>query len=553
MAHIRRPLRLRTYGLAALLGALVCSTAVVAPPDSAVAAEPVSISGVIMDSDGSTAGGQHIEAYLPDGGRGWGTLASWDQADLGGEFQLGGLEAGREYRLRINWSTCCGALSTAPSFPGFVTDDPVDTMTQEPGLAGLFVPGPTGLTGLTLRLERSTTMTGRVMTQDGTPLPGIKLNILADTDQRDIFRYGSHLFTSQAFSAADGTFRAEGLEYIGEELRGYFVRPDIPDAHSAYVGPDPSSGLVPVDQARIFAPVREGITGVDIVIPQVRLPADQILLGRPISATGDLRERARGEIMAVGSGTLSVFTIGRPDGVITDSLAVRTGFEDERVYAPGDWGGAALDWLENSNPADSHFERYDDIVTVDDRGDMYLYEGDGHSSLRAPERIGWGWSDYRVIPVGDLDGAPHGAGRPDLLAIDNDGFLKLYRGDGNGGFLWPYPRVGNGWKGFDLYSAGDLNLDGRNDILSVDARGDLWMYAGNGDGTFQMRKKVGNGWGTYTLASGADIDGYDVEGWGSVKSAADIVGRDDATGDLYLYSGLGNGMFATKRLIATGW
>lgn len=534
------------WGLLALVAALALSGTVASPGSPAAAADTVSISGVIMDSDGSTAGRQWIEAYLPDGGPGWGTLASYARAELGGEFQLAGLEAGREYRLRINWSNCCGALSTEPSFPGFVTNDPVDTMTQEPGLAALFTPGPSGISGLTVRLEPATSMTGRVVTQDGTPLPDVVVGIYADTDQRDIYRYGSHLFTTSAISAADGTFRADGLEYIGEELRGYFVDPSVPGTHTAYVGSDPSSGLVPIDQARIFAPVPEGITGVDIVIPQVRLPAEQILLGRPISATGD----GFGEIMAVGSGTLSVFSIGLPDGIVTDSLAIRTGFEDERVYAPGDWGGVALDWIENVNPGWSHFERYDDIVTVDDRGDMYLYEGDGHSSLREPRRIGWGWSGYRVIPVGDISGDYV----PDLLAIDPKGDLMLYRGDGEGGFLWPPRQVGNGWIGYELYSAGDLNRDGRNDILSVDSRGDLWMYAGFGDGTFATRVKVGNGWGTYTLAAGADLDGYnDDTGYHSVKTEADIVGRDDATGDLYLYSGLGNGFFDTKRLIATGW
>jgi hypothetical protein len=86
----------------------------------------------------------------------------------------------------------------------------------------------------------------------------------------------------------------------------------------------------------------------------------------------------------------------------------------------------------------------------------------------------------------------------------------------------------------------------------VDSVGDLYMYAGNGDGTFQWRKKVGWGWGTYTLAAGADIDGHYVEGR-YVQEAADIVGRDDATGNLYLYSGRGDGTFPTKRLIATGW
>lgn len=536
-------------GRIALLGALASAMTMVAPPIAAVAADSVSVSGVLVDTEGRPAGYQYVEAYSPDGGAGWGTFAGSDRAEINGGFQIGGLEAGREYRLRVNWSSCCDALSTTPSFPGFLTDDAVDTMTQEPGLAALFVPGPGGLDGVTFRLEPSTTMTGRVTTQDGVPLQGVQLSILADTDRRDIFRYGSHLFTSSAVSAADGTFRAEELEFIGEELRGYFISASIPGRHTGFVGSDPSSGLVPVDQARIFESRPEGITGVDIAIPEVRLPADQILLGPPISATGD----GYGEIMAVGAGTLSVFTIGPTDAVITNSLAVRTGFEDERIYAPGDWGGEALDWIENIDPEASHFEYYDDIVTVDEVGDMYLYEGDGHGSLREGERIGWGWSEYRVIPAGDLDSAPHEGGKPDLLAIDRNGDLWLYRGDGNGGFLWPPQRVGNGWVGFDLYSAGDLNRDHRNDILSVDSHGDLWAYFGNGNGTFQWPKKVGNGWGTYTLAAGADIDGHQ-DGTGSyVKTEADIVGRDDGTGDLYLYSGLGDGMFDTKRLIATGW
>ena len=80
------------------------------------------------------------------------------------------------------------------------------------------------------------------------------------------------------------------------------------------------------------------------------------------------------------------------------------------------------------------------------------------------------------------------------------------------------------------------------------------MYAGLGNGTFATRTKVGDGWGTYTLAAGADLDGYYTDdGYRAVNVQADIVGRDDANGNLYLYSGLGNGTFADKRLIGTGW
>lgn len=536
-------------GLLASLGVLVLALTLTAPLVPAAAAGTVSISGVIVDSAGVRAAGQNVAAYLPDGGAGWGKRVSATNAAADGTFRLTGLEAGRKYRLRTEWSDCCAPENLKPSFSGFATKDPVNSMTREPALAGLFTPGTSGLTGVTFRLEPSTVMTGRVVRQDGTPLAGVELDILAHTTQRDIYRYGSHVFASQAVSKADGTFRATGLEYLGSELLGHFVRVTTPNGHQAFVGSD-TSGLVPVDQARIFAKSSTGTSGVKVMVPNVKRPVEQVVLGRPLTATGD----RYGEIIAVGSGTLSVFSLSRSTGKVGTSYALRTGFGDEQVYAPGDWGGVARDWLENENPAYSHFEYYDDLVSVDTRGDMWLYEGDGHATLRKPKRIGWGWSGYRVIPVGDVSGDYI----PDLLAIDRDGYLKLYRGDGKGGFLYPYPRIGNGWKGFDLYSAGDLNRDGRNDILSVDSSGRLWMYAGNGvgsrgNGTFAMRKQVGSGWGAFTVGAGADIDGYYKEGYGDVNGAADIVGRKDATGELFLFSGRGDGGFKAAKLIATGW
>jgi hypothetical protein len=543
VAPVRRPFRLRTHGLAALLGALVLSALVVAPPDSAVAAGPVSISGVLFDSTGATAGREHIEAYLPDGGPGRGTLASWDQADLGGEFQLDGLEAGREYRLRINWS---GELSSAPSFQGFVTNDPVDRMTQDPSRAALFVPGASGLTGVELRVEPATAISGHLRTPDGTPVEGVQVDVMIAADYNDLDKNLGRIPMEYGTSDGDGAFRVLELEYLGDGIHGYVVRVDTPGKYSGYVGDDPSMGLVPLDQARRFPPGPEQITGLDIVLPQVHLPTDQIILGPRIAPyKGGSPGGSQGQIMAVGAGTLSVFSF--EDGVLTRPEAVRLGFEDKRIYAPGNWG--KLDWFSSS----SSWVGRNDIITVDGRGDMHLYRGDGYGYLRSPERIGWGWSGYRVIPVGDLDRATNQAIIPDLLAIDRNGDLWLYRGDGEGGFLWPPRQVGNGWIGYDLYSAGDLNRDGPNDILSVDTAGDLWMYAGIGDGTFATRMKVGNGWGTYTLAAGADIDGHwDARGY-DVNWEADIVGRDDTTGDLYLYSGLGSGFFDTKRLIATGW
>lgn len=212
MAVVRRPFRLRTYGLAALVGALVLFTVVVAPADSAIAGEPVSISGVIMDSDGSIAGGQCIYALLLDSSTGWGTVASYDKAELSGAFRLDGLEAGREYRLLTNWSSCSRVLDTEPSFSGFVTNDPVDTMTQHPSRAALFVPAVSGLTGLELRLEPATSMSGRLRTPDGMPVEGVQVHVITAADYNDLDRNLGKIPMEYGTSDGDGVFRVPELE-----------------------------------------------------------------------------------------------------------------------------------------------------------------------------------------------------------------------------------------------------------------------------------------------------------------------------------------------------
>jgi hypothetical protein len=543
----RRPFRTRPHGLVALLVLAVSATAMVPSTQVALAAEveAVSISGVLTDAAGAPASGVFIDAYRPDGpADSRGTYVAQDRAAADGSFRIDGLTAGVGYRLFVNWSTCCSNSSVARSHPAFLTDDPSDPMSQNPMAAALFTPGDAGLDGLRLQLEPSAEVSGRIISQSGTPIEGVELYPYAKTTWYDLITEPYPLIGPTTRTAADGTFRLRDLELIGDDVEGWVlhVRPTV--GRGGYLSRETSVGLVPVDQARVLQLQAEGISGLDVVLPEVRLPADQIQLGPPISPTDRW-----GQVIAVGSGTLSAFSLETPGGSLDAGVPIRAGFDDERVYLPGDWGGVALDWLENINPDWSHFQEYDDVVSVDERGDMHLYEGNGHGALREPRKIGQGWNGYRVIPAGDLTGEGH----PDLLASDPKGDLKLYRSNGKGGFLWPYPQVGRGWIGYDLYAAGDLTQDGRTDILSVDSRGDLYMYAGNGNGTFNGRVKVGRGWGTYTLASGADLDGYYVEGVGYVNGAADIVGRDDATGDLYLYSGQGDGRFPTKRLIATGW
>jgi hypothetical protein len=242
----------------------------------------------------------------------------------------------------------------------------------------------------------------------------------------------------------------------------------------------------------------------------------------------DLTGDGRGEVLAVhkASGELRLFRGTAAGFSAVHSVPGPTGLADSKIYGPGDW----------SNDGNA------DVAAIDTAGDLWLHKGDGRGGVAAARtQLGNGWTTYTAIPAGDLTGD----GQPDLLGVDNaTGLLYLYKWQAAAGAFSSAQRVGNGWQGWQLHAAGDLNGDGRGDIIGIDSRGDMFCYAGSGSGTFQKSVKCGNGWGAYELAAGASLDG---------DRLADIVGRDNATGDVYFYQGRGQGSFATKKHITIGW
>ncbi|MFD9034425.1 FG-GAP repeat domain-containing protein [Streptomyces sp. NPDC059567] len=90
--------------------------------------------------------------------------------------------------------------------------------------------------------------------------------------------------------------------------------------------------------------------------------------------------------------------------------------------------------------------------------------------------------------VGDLTAD----GRPDVLAVDKDGKLWLYEGDGDG--LGDRHQVSTGWGIVQtMTGVGDLTGDGLPDLMAVWNDGTAHLYPGKDRG-LGARNAVNLGW-----------------------------------------------------------
>ena len=78
-------------------------------------------------------------------------------------------------------------------------------------------------------------------------------------------------------------------------------------------------------------------------------------------------------------------------------------------------------------------------------GKLLLYRGNGAGGwvTGGPSRSAPAGSGFTALTSG---GDFSGDGNADILARTSDGSLLLYRGNGAGGFISPYPKVGSGWQ-----------------------------------------------------------------------------------------------------------
>lgn len=211
-----------------------------------------------------------------------------------------------------------------------------------------------------------------------------------------------------------------------------------------------------------------------------------------------------------------------------------------------------------------------------------------------------GYSDHapvvgvlRAAPVpGDMDGD----GKPDLVAVDDEGRLRLYRGYGNGGVTGGPAFIGTGgWSGAAVSHRGDWTGNGTEDVVAR-VGSELRVYPGRGDGTVASPIRIGTGFPTDAqVVSVGDVTGdgypdvlatigdalwqYDGDpaanpgvkpgvllgaaGWGPLTLTApgdadrdgrpDLLARDTRDGQLWLYRGQPGSGFSARTEFGHGY
>ncbi|PNG22868.1 trypsin-like serine protease [Streptomyces cahuitamycinicus] len=232
---------------------------------------------------------------------------------------------------------------------------------------------------------------------------------------------------------------------------------------------------------------------------------------------------------------------------------------NNRIVGVVSWGvtdcvakGAYSVFAKVSSYVGATYPRLDDTnVSGDHKADLWVrnastktgYSKDSKGTSFAA-RESWGnWNGVNVVLQTDLDRD----GYQDLVyrrSSDGDVFRTHYVISSG---TWSTKKLADNWKTRTrIITPGDVTGDYLPDLLSVDSAGVMWIYPGKGNGTFAPRVKVGSGWNQYNSVRGkGDYNG---------DGKTDLIARSKSGSAIYLYKGTGkagSGAFSARVKVRT--
>ena len=252
---------------------------------------------------------------------------------------------------------------------------------------------------------------------------------------------------------------------------------------------------------------------------------ENVVASTPLGVRGDWDSNGTVDLLARnGTDTLYYYEGNGAGGLRFGAAPIATGYSQYvSVVRSPDLGG------KRASP---------DLLGIDGTGTLWVMPSTGYGSFGPRLAIGFGWTGYRLLAPGDLNGDGHN----DLLAVTPQGTLLYYAGEGGAKFRQAV-QVGSGWTGLTPVSVGDFNSDGRPDLVATNAAGALLLYRGVGGGRFAANEHIGNGWAGSRLVGPGDFnrDGHQ-----------DLLAID-ASGTLRLYPGSGAGTVGRPVVLAIHW
>ncbi|MFF2191456.1 FG-GAP-like repeat-containing protein [Streptomyces sp. NPDC058157] len=226
------------------------------------------------------------------------------------------------------------------------------------------------------------------------------------------------------------------------------------------------------------------------------------------------------ELLAVISRSWQGGCLGTP-ATETRTGAVATRVDDVRP------------WIASTSyavPGDLTGDGKPDLVAVDDAGKLRLYPGTGTGGIVAPTIIGTGgWAGASVTHRGDWNGD----GMEDVVArVGNE--VRVYPNLGGGTLGAPVKIAGSLPANAQVVAIGDTNRDGKPDLV-VKHSNRIFLYPGvvGADAAVGAPVEIGNG--------GWDVMDLSALGDANKDGRPDLLARDTRDGVLWAYLGQPDG------------